>query len=177
MLPLVRLRPLRLEDVDNIMTWVNDPEIVGNIAAFAGEPFTREQEVAYVTKLLASPVDRVFSIERASDGLYLGQCGIHQIHWPSKVARLSCIIAERAYMGQGYGTAAIAATLDVAFGELGLHKMWLMIFRTNERSRRTYARAGFVEEGTLREEYFHRGAWHDMLRMSLLDREWRRPAA
>jgi hypothetical protein len=49
----------------------------------------------------------------------------------------------------------------------------LGVFRENERARRTYARLGFVEEGTLREEYFHQDGWHDMVRMSLLDREWR----
>ncbi len=49
------------------------------------------------------------------------------------------------------------------------HFRWL---GTNERSHRTYARLGFVEEGVLREEYFHDGAWHDMLRMSMLAREW-----
>jgi RimJ/RimL family protein N-acetyltransferase len=85
---------------------------------------------------------------------------------------LSCSVAERGEHGKGYGSAAIARTLDHAFRELGLHKVWLMIFRTNERSRRTYARLGFVEEGVLREEYFHQQNWHDMLRMSLLDREW-----
>ena len=27
---------------------------------------------------------------------------------------------------------------------------------------------GFVEEGRMRDEYFHEGGWHDMLRHSLL---------
>lgn len=169
----VRLRPLAIEDVDHILTWVNDPEIVGNIAAFGGEPFTREQEEAYVRQTIASPTDRVFSIERVEDGRYLGQCGLHQIHWRSRVGRISCIIAERSLMGRGYGSAAIRAVLDHAFGPLDLHKVWLMIFRENERSRRTYARIGFLEEGILREEYFHKGGWHDMLRMSILAREWK----
>jgi RimJ/RimL family protein N-acetyltransferase len=173
----IRLRPLTLDDVDHVMTWVNEPDIVGNFAAFSGEPFTREQELAYLTKLIASPNDRVFSIER-DDGAYVGQVGVHQIHWPSRVGRLSCIIGARAHMGRGHGTAAIGALLDRAFGELELHKIWLMIFATNARSYGIYRRIGFVEEGLLREEYFHRGAWHDMKRMGLLAREWiRREAA
>jgi RimJ/RimL family protein N-acetyltransferase len=51
-----------------------------------------------------------------------------------------------------------------------------MVFATNERSRRTWKRLGFIEEGTLRDEYFHDGKWHDMVRMGLLEHEWRRPA-
>lgn len=170
---LVHLRPLAESDVDHVLGWVNDPAIVGNIAAFSGQAFTREQELTYIRRTLASPADRVWSIEEAATGRYLGQAGLHQIHDRSRVARLACIIAAREDMGRGFGSAAIRAVLEHGFGALGLHKIWLMVFRTNERGRRTYARLGFVEEGILREEYFHGDAWHDMLRMSLLAREWR----
>ncbi len=169
---LVRLRSLSEADVDHVLGWVNDPSIVGTIAAFSGHAFTREQELAYIRRTIASTADVVWSIEEAATGRYLGQAGVHQIHDRSKVARLACIIAARGDMGQGFGSAAIRAVLDHAFGALGLHKIWLMVFRTNDRGRRTYARLGFVEEGVLREEYFHDGGWHDMLRMSLLAREW-----
>jgi RimJ/RimL family protein N-acetyltransferase len=169
---LVNLRPLEESDVDDIMTWVNDPAIVGNLAAFAGEPLTRDQELAWVRTVRASNADVVFSILAASDGRYLGQCGIHQIHHRSKVGRLACIIARRGDMGQGLGSAAIRAMCDHAFGALGLHKLWLMVFAHNTRGRGIYGRVGFREEGVLREEYFHDGQWHDMVRMSLLAREW-----
>jgi RimJ/RimL family protein N-acetyltransferase len=75
-------------------------------------------------------------------------------------------------MGRGYGSAAVRAVLDIGFGVERLHKAWLMVFRHNDRSRRTYSRIGFVEEGILREEYFHEDGWHDMVRMSMLAREW-----
>jgi RimJ/RimL family protein N-acetyltransferase len=165
----VTLRPLAESDVDSIMTWVNDPEIVGNLAAFSGQAFSREDELQWIRRTLAS-TDRVFSIV-AEDGRYLGQIGIHQIHARSRVARLGCVIASRGEMGKGYGSSAVRAALRVGFGDLGLHKLWLMVFRHNERGRRLYGRLGFVEEGTLREEYFHEGAWHDMVRMSMLAHE------
>lgn len=176
----VRLRPLAEGDVDHILTWVNDPEITGNIAAFSGHAFTRDDELAYIRRTLASTSDVVFSIEEAATGRYLGQTGIHQIHERSKVARLACIIAAKPDMGRGHGSGAIRLVLDHAFGPLGLHKMWLMVFRSNERGRRIYGKLGFIEEGVLREEYFHDGGWKDMVRMSMLAREWaalREPAA
>jgi RimJ/RimL family protein N-acetyltransferase len=169
---LVTLRRLAEADVDHILTWVNDPEIVGNIAAFSGKAFTREDELKYVRGVLASKADIVFSVFAADDDRYIGQVGLHQIHDRSKVGRLSCIIGSREEWGKGFGTAAIATALDTAFTELSLHKMWLMVFETNERAKRTYSRLGFVVEGVLREEYFHEESWHNMVRMSLLDREW-----
>lgn len=168
----VRLRPLEESDVDHIMTWVNDPEIVGNLAAFSGEPFTREQELAYVRRIRASATEAVFSILAVDDGRYLGQCGIHQVHDRSRVGRLACIVASRGDHGRGFGSAAIRALCDLAFDERGLHKLWLMVFAHNARGRGIYERVGFRQEGLLREEYFHEGAWHDMVRMSLLAREW-----
>jgi RimJ/RimL family protein N-acetyltransferase len=167
---LVTLRPLAETDVDHIMTWVNRPEIVGNLAAFSGAPMTREDELAWIRRTLASG-DRVWSIVATDDGRYLGQIGIHQIHARSKVGRFGVVIATREEMGKGYGSAAIRAGLDRGFGELGLHKLWLMVFRSNERGQRLYKKLGFVEEGILREEYFHEGGWHDMVRMSMLAHE------
>lgn len=169
----VKLRPVHEIDVDDILSWVNDKEIIGNLAAFAGKPLTRDDELAWVKKVRASADERVFTVLEGTTGRYLGQVGLHQIFWRSKVGRAAAIIASRDDMGQGYGSAAIASLLDVAFGELGLHKVWLMVFEKNERSRRTWGRVGFVEEGLLRDEYFHEGAWHNMVRMGLLDREWR----
>lgn len=168
----VTLRPLAETDVDHILTWVNDSEIVGNIAAFSGKAFTREDELEYVRGVVASKADVVFSIFAADDDRYLGQVGVHQIHARSKVGRLSCIIGSQDEWGKGFGTAAIASVLDTAFGELSLHKVWLMVFETNERAKRTYSRIGFAVEGVLREEYFHEAGWHNMVRMSMLDREW-----
>ncbi len=176
---LVRLAPLDVSHVDNIMGWVNDPEIVGNLATFAGKPLTRDDELRWIERVKASTEDVVFSIFAADDDRYLGQIGLHQIFRRSQVGRLSVIVAEKREMGRGVGSAAIASLLDVAFadansGGQGLHKVWLMVFAKNTRARRTYGRLGFVEEGCLRDEYFHDGAWHDMIRMSLLSPEWRR---
>lgn len=171
----VVLRPLSVDDLDAVMTWVNDKDVVGNLAVFGGAPITREQERAWIERVIASPEDRVFSIFAADDGRYLGQVGLHQIFRRSGLARASLIVAARKDWGKGVGTAALSAVLDRAFGDEQLHKVWLMVFAKNERARRTYERIGFQQEGLLREEYFHEGAWHDMVRLGMLVHEWRRP--
>lgn len=170
---LVKLRPVEEIDVDNILAWVNDKSVVGNLAAFSGKALTREDELGWVRKVRTSTDERVFTVTHARDGRYLGQVGLHQIFWRSRVARAAAIISSKTDHGHGYGSAAIAALLDVAFHELELHKVWLMVFRTNERSLRTWRRLGFVDEGVLRDEYFHEDAWHDMVRLGLLRHEWR----
>ncbi len=175
---LVTLTPLHPGDVDDILTWVNDQSVVGNLATFSGAPLTRAQELTYVHRMMSSVTDFVWSVRASDDNRYLGQVGLHAIHHRSKVGRLACVIARQDEMGRGFGSAAIASALDLAFAQqdddtaLGLHKVWLMVFATNERARRTYARLGFQEEGVLRDEYFHQDQWRDMVRMSLLAPEW-----
>ena len=172
---MVTLRPLEEADVDHVLTWVNDEEIVGNLASFAGQPFTRDDELAFIRRTLASPSDVVFSVFSSlpeDAGRYLGQVGLHQIHARSRVARLAAVVARKSDWGRGVGSASIRALLAHAFGPMPLHQVWLMVFAANSRGRRTYARLGFVEEGVLREEYFHDGRWHDMVRLSLLAREF-----
>jgi RimJ/RimL family protein N-acetyltransferase len=169
----IRLRALCEEDIDNIMRWVNEPAVVGNFAAFSGTPLTRQDELAWVRRIVDTSSERVWSVFAEQDGRYLGQVGIHQIHAHSRVGRLGIVVAARDEMGRGYGTAAIQQALDFGFTDLALHKIWLMVFRHNTRSQGIYRRIGFVEEGVLREEYFHGGTWHDMMRMSVLAHEWR----
>ena len=169
---LVRLRPVAETDVDDILTWVNDKEIIGNIAAFAGAPLSRADELAWIHRVSAAQDEKVFTVLDAQTGRYLGQVGLHQIFRRSGLARCSIIIAQRADMGRGLGSAALASLLDIAFGVERLHKVWLMVFQTNTRSRRTYQRLGFVEEGVLRDEYRHEGTWHTMVRMGLLADAW-----
>lgn len=166
---IVTLRPVEEFDVDNILLWVNDKSVVGNLATFSGAALTREDELAWVRKMRTSKEDRVFTV-LDKDDRYLGQVGLHQIFWRSRVARAAAVIS--AEQGKGFGSAALAALLDIAFGELQLHKVWLMVFEHNERSRRTWKRVGFVEEGVLRDEYFHDDRWHNMVRMGLLASEW-----
>ena len=172
---LVRLRPLSADDVDHVMTWVNDKDVVGNLAVFAGKPLTRDDELRWIDAMLRSKEDRDFSIPDGASGRYLGQVGLHQIFRRSGLARASLIVAARGDWGKGYGSAALARLLDFAFVEERLHKVWLMVFATNVRARRTYERLGFVQEGVLREEYLHEGTHRDMVRMGLLAREWLAP--
>ncbi len=56
----------------------------------------------------------------------------------------------------------------LAFEHLGLHKVWIQHYADNHRMLHLCRKLGFVEEGVLRDEYFHNDAWHDMLRHSLL---------
>jgi len=166
----IRLRPIRLDDVDAIMEWINDPAVTRNFAGMSAT-ITREQELAFLERTLASDTDRLYAIE-ALDGTYLGNAGVHKIYWPARNGRLGVVIGAKGAQGKGLGQEALRLITALGFERLGLHKIWLVHFASNARMHHIAKKLGFVEEGTLRDEYFHDDAFHDMLRHSLLEEEF-----
>ncbi len=170
-----RLRgPLTASDVDglldDVMSWVNDPDVTKNLARFDGK-ISREEEREFLLRHFASPTDRVFSIEDEGGG-YIGQIGIHQIYWPARNGRLGIVIGKRSEWGRGHASRAIEQLVPLAFEQLGLNKIWAIFYTTNLRMRHITEKLGFVQEGVLLEEYYHREEFHDMVRVCLLRRHW-----
>lgn len=168
----IQLRPIRLDDVDAIMEWINDPEVTRNFATMSRQ-ITRQEELGFLQATIASPTDRLYAIEDL-EGRYLGNAGIHKIWWPSRNGRLGVVIGRRDAQGRGLGQEAMRLLCAVGFEELGLHKLWLIHYRTNARMHHLAQKLGFVEEGVMRDEYFHDGRFHDMVRHSLLEHEYPR---
>lgn len=164
----ILLKPTTLADIDNIMTWVNDPEIAEYFASLGN--ITREQETIYLEKMLASGNDRFYSV--FIDGIYAGQCSLNQIYWPARNARLF-IVLKKEFHGRGLAREAIAAILQIAFEELKLNKVWLIVREENKKGRHIYRKAGFETEGVLREEYYVKSAFINMVRMAILAKEYR----
>lgn len=163
------LRPIRPDDVDHIMEWINDPEVTRNFAHMSAA-ITREQELAWLERVIASETDRLYAVEDEA-GRYLGNAGVHKIYWPARNGRLGLVLGARDARGRGLGSMAMRLLVELAFAELGLHKVWLVHYRDNHRMAHIAAKLGFVEEGVLRDEYFHAERFHDMVRWSLLEDE------
>ncbi|MBI4119423.1 MAG: GNAT family N-acetyltransferase [Parcubacteria group bacterium] len=164
------LKPLTLKDVDNVMSWVNDPDVIKNFQHFT-EKFTRKEETEFVKKILKSKKDYVFSVFREDDGAYVGQCAINQISWENKLGRMSLIV-KKEHWGSGYAQKILPLLLRFAFRKLKLHKVWGMAYATNRRALHIYSKLGFKKEGLLREEYFWHGKYHDMVRIGILADEF-----
>ena len=169
----VRLRTIAERDVDAIMEWINDPDITRNFAAFA-DPISRAQELAFIRAMRVSDTDRLFAIESNDSGTLIGTAGLHRIYWPAKNGRLGLMIGKRDQQGRGIGQEAMQLLIGYGFERLGLHKLWLVHYADNRRMRHIAEKLGFTQEGVLRDEYFHAGRWHDMVRHALLAHEWKR---
>ena len=95
---------------------------------------------------MADP-DRVYLIAEDENGLQKGfvlLAGRQAAENGIELARMA--VTEP---GQGMGTALLAALIDWMMDELEPTRIWLDVFEDNERARRVYRKAGFVETGRL----------------------------
>ena len=86
--------------------------------------------------------------------------------------QLSILIGRTDMWHMGYGRAGVQATLNMAFNELGLYRIWVDIPEYNEAARALFTHLGFTHEGTLRKSRPHEGSRHDSVVMGMLSTEY-----
>jgi len=102
------------------------------------------------------------------------RCGIVElvgIDLRHRHAEFQIIVAPE-YQGHGYAGIATRAALGYAFRILNLHKVFLLVDELNEAAVHIYGKQGFRTEGVLREEYFADGAYRDVIRMAVYQRDF-----
>jgi diamine N-acetyltransferase len=98
---------------------------------------------------------------------------LERIRDPHEGAKLKRIVVARP--GSGFGQPFLAAVTRWVFEQTGAERLWLDVFTYNERARHVYRKAGFREDGLLRQAYvLPSGARVDRVIMSVLRREWAR---
>ena len=169
----VRLRPLEREDLPRCVRWFSDPEVRRHLTIYI--PFSLAQEERWyenVLDRLERNSDVLLAIE-TSEGVHIGNLGLHTIDWKNRAAELGITIGEKEYWGQGYGTDAIRTLLRLAFEEMNLHRVQLRVDVDNARGVRCYEKCGFQTEGTLRDVVFREGRYYDQYLMSILRPEFK----
>ena len=168
----VRLRGVRDDDLPALARWEMDPGRMATLSNWVvppSEAAARER----LAKWSANEKDDLgFAIETLDDPPVLaGNIGLWGARPKDRCATIG-IALGRQYIGRGYGTDAMRVIVSYGFREMGLHRIQLGVAPFNPAGIRAYEKAGFVEEGRLRESVLHDGRWYDEVLMSILDHEW-----
>ena len=164
-----RLRALERDDLPHFVRWINDPETRHFMAM--RYPLSMTEEETWWDGFLQRKNDHIFAIE-AEDGTYIGNIGLHGLERENRRATLGIMIGDKRYWGEGYGTDAILAMLDWAFGYLNLNRVYLTAYAYNERAIGCYLKCGFRHEGTMRQARYVDGKYYDELMMGILREEY-----
>ena len=113
-----------------------------------------------------------FSIRTLDDDQVIGFIDLSGIDWVTGNAWVGIGIGPQELWGKGYGTDAMKQILRFGFGQLNLKRVSLNVFEYNERAAQSYRRAGFKEEGRLRQWMQRGGERYDLIYMGILRQEW-----
>lgn len=105
------------------------------------------------------------------DGAYVGGVGLR---WdPFDVRGEIGYWISAACEGRGLVTSAVRALMDVAFSEIGLHRVEIRAGVENSKSRAIPERLGFTREGIQRGGERGSSGYYDLVVYSMLEDEWR----
>lgn len=169
----VALRPLTVDDVRGcVWKWNHDKQVTRHL--FRGTyPKSPDQAVAEHAKN-ASRTDEVeLIITDAASGEPIGITGLHGISALTRSAEWRILIGRADHWGKGIGREVGCLMVAYGFEQLNLHKVWLGVNASHDGAVRCYDKIGFTREGVLRDEVFCNGQYHDAIRMSMLEEEYR----
>lgn len=127
----LRLRPLTPDDLEYLVALHGDPEVMAFISG-AGE--TREVvETRSLPDLLSRRTWVIFEGET-----FVGWASLRV---EGEEAELGYRLVRAAW-GQGYGSQAARALVEIGFGQLGLSRVWAQTMAVNIASRRVMEKAG-----------------------------------
>lgn len=157
-----------VESIHNLKQWLPMPWTQNIQPVAETEELVRRWSALWLLR-----DDLRFGLYRKTDGLYVGGCGLHRIDW--NVMRFEIGYWVRASLeGQGYIREAVAGVTAFAFDVLGAERVELRCDSLNERSIAVARRAGYVLEGTLRNNYdtADKNTLHDTMVFSLLKADY-----
>jgi RimJ/RimL family protein N-acetyltransferase len=168
---LVRLRALDMADLERDYTWVNDQEVTQYLAL--RYPISRVGEERWLREAPANSVaEGVRLAIETKEGRHIGNIDLHRASAEHRKVSLGVMIGEKDCWSNGYGSDAIVTLLRFAFGEMNMNRVFLHVFEFNERARACYRKCGLREEARLRDHYYGRGRYWDVLVMGVLRDEF-----
>jgi RimJ/RimL family protein N-acetyltransferase len=168
----VRLRAVEREDIKKFCVWVNDPDVTRYLSLYL--PMSAvDEENWFEAMTKRDQREKALAIEvRDGNGWkMIGNCAVFDLDDVNRMGELGIMLGEKDEWNKGYGTETMLLLLRHGFDTLNLNRVHLRVYAENKRAKRAYEKAGFVEEGCLREAVFKYGKYDDVIVMSVLRSE------
>lgn len=142
------LRRKRMSDVYEEYAWRSD----GELARFDASrpvraPFGEYQRNWSFDMRFTDTAARSFAVED-ENGRHIGNIMFYNQDSARHEAELGVSIGVRERWSQGYGSDAVAALVEHVFRTTDMRRIYLHTLDWNERARRAFEKAGFVDCGT-----------------------------
>jgi RimJ/RimL family protein N-acetyltransferase len=168
----IYLRALEPSDAPAFSRWVADREVVQYLLTAWQLPVSASETVAWLSKTIVDKdVLTLGIVEKSSDQL-IGYAGIAGICRINRSGEYYICLGDKSKWGKGYGTEVTRLIVAHGFASLNLNRIMLTVSDVNGGGVKAYLRAGFKQEGVLRQACYRNGSYHDKIIMSTLKPEW-----
>jgi [ribosomal protein S5]-alanine N-acetyltransferase len=142
------LRPYRKSDLESMVKHINDKEIAGNTLTIPYPYTMKDAEDWYgrFRKMMRKKGRNRIASAIVINGEVVGTVGITTHEHKAEIGYW----LGRAFWGQGIMTEVVKEITKYGFNELGLRRMYALVFPHNKASMRVLEKAGYKFEGILR---------------------------
>ncbi|MGW2094073.1 GNAT family N-acetyltransferase [Promicromonospora sukumoe] len=167
--PRLALRPVAPDDAEAFYAWRSLPDVVRYMYQ---PPWDQETAKVKLRTWSSAPFEEagdVLVLAVEADGDVIGETMLKWAAGPRQAEVGYALHPDVA--GHGLATEAVRATLRLAFGSYGFHRVFARIDEENLPSVRVAQRLGMRQEARLVESDVREGAWSTELVYALLDHE------
>lgn len=169
---MYQLKPLKAENVIPFYNWLNDDETIQFSLSLFQRISSKEEIDNWYEKLLSDGKNLNLGIFLEENNKLIGYTGISSISEQNHSGEFFIFIGDKTLWGRGIGTLITKQILKIGFENYNLNRIMLTVSEHNYGGINAYKKAGFKEEGRLREANYRNGKYHDKLVMSVLKDEW-----
>ncbi len=163
----VAISPALPDDIGNLFLWINDAQ-----AAQSDMPYRPVDCLMFkdwLDQQTKQSAQVLFVIRTLQPARAVGFVLFKNLSPVFRAAEVGVRIGDENDRGKGYASAALKLALQYAWDTLNLRRVWLTVFAGNSRAIASYRRAGFEQEGVMRQAAFASGEWVDVVMMAALN--------
>lgn len=138
----IYLRPLSESDAHTSWRWRNDPEIWRYTGSKPDRIITKEIEHNWICRALSEKNTKRYAICLSETGEYIGNVQLTDIN--NNKAQLHIFIGEKKYWRKGIATKATSKIITIAFHEIMIDEVYLLVDSRNIAAVSSYIKNGFL---------------------------------
>ena len=159
------------------MAWVDDERLMkewsGSMFSF---PLTQASLSWYVEDAnnFNDPNVFIYKAVDTNTGITVGHISLGGISQRDRSGRITrVLVGKSTERRRGICQGMVKALLRIGFEDLKLHRISLGVYDFNQAAIKCYLKAGFQQEGALRDVVRHGDGYWTLIEMGILEDEWR----
>ena len=166
----VYIRPITYSDTDDIIKWRNSESVRKQF--IYRELFTGESHKKWLREQIETKKAYQFIVCEKENNHPIGCTYLRDLDLIYHKAEYGVFLGEEKKRGKGIGKEILSLTMQFAFEELDLHKVYARALSDNLASIHCFLHSGFLQEAVLRDDVFIDGEYFNVVFVGMLKSDY-----